>query len=330
MDTNKKIIVFGAGSWGTTIANLLSEKGFKVSIWVKEKELTNTINKKHINDIYLKGIRLSKNLISFNEIQEIYDCDILINAIPTQYIKETLSKIKQINPKTIIVSLSKGIEINTFKRPSEILYEIFKKDVYVLSGPNFAIEIAFKKPAATTIAGKDKKIRQFLQKVFSTSYFRVYENDDIVGVEIAGAVKNVIAIAAGMCDALKLGNNAKAALITRGLNEMRKLGRKLGAKDITFLGLSGLGDLILTCNSTISRNYSVGYMLGKGKNINHIIKNTRHIAEGIKTSFALKKLSDKLKIDMPISLEVYKVIYKNHEPQKTVENLMSRSLKSEF
>jgi glycerol-3-phosphate dehydrogenase (NAD(P)+) len=330
MNEKIKIYVFGAGAWGTTIANLLSEKGYDVFIWAREKEVVDSINKKNVNRTYLGNVKLSKKLLAFNEIKEFCYCDILINAIPTQYIKETLNKIKELKKETLIVSLSKGIETNTFKRPSEILYELFKRDIYVLSGPNFAIEVAQKKPTATTIAGKDKEKREFLQKIFSTPYFRVYENDDVVGVEISGAVKNVIAIAAGMCDALKLGNNAKAALITRGLNEIRKLGKKLGANDITFLGLSGIGDLILTCNSNISRNYSTGYLLGKGKDINFITNKTKHIAEGIKTSLALKKLSEKLGVEMPISEQVYKVIYENQSPKKAVELLMSRTLKPEF
>lgn len=324
-----KISVLGAGAWGTTIANLLAHKGFDVLIWAREKSVKKSINEKNENKIFLKGIKLSKKLIATNNLSNISDSDIIINAIPTQYIRPTLKDIK-IKENAIILSLSKGIEINTYERPSEILHDIFHKDVYVLSGPNFAVEISKKKPAATTIAGKDEKIRKILQEILKTEYLRVYENDDVIGTEIGGAVKNVIAIAAGMSDKLNLGHNTKAALITRGLNEIRKLGKKLGAKDITFLGLSGIGDLILTCNSNISRNYSLGYKIASGKEPLKTISEMKQIAEGAKTAKALYKLSKKLSIEMPISVEVYRVIYEGKSPQKALETLMTRKPKPEF
>ncbi len=327
-----EIGVIGAGSWGTTIANLLSEKGFKVKIWAKEREVIKSINEKNENDIFLRGIKLHKKLKAFKNIEEIFTSNIIIVAVPTQYIRATLTKYTETlsKNKSIILSLAKGIELNTFERPSEILKEIFKKDIYVLSGPNFAIEIAQKKPAASTVAGKDKKIRKYIQRTLNTEYFRVYENDDVIGTEIGGAVKNVIAIAAGMADALELGNNAKAALITRGLNEIRRLGKKLGAKDITFLGLSGMGDLILTCNSKISRNYTFGYLIGKGEKKEEILTKSKYEIEGVKTAKALKEFSKTLKIEMPISNEVYYVIYENKKPQQALKSLMNRKLKEEF
>ncbi len=330
MRENLKISVLGAGAWGTTIANLLSEKGFNVMIWAKEKEVAKNINEHSENSIFLKGIKLSKNLKASNDLKGVLSSEIIINAIPTQYIRTTLKKHSQYLKDSYILSLSKGIELNTFERPSEILSEISGKDIYILSGPNFAVEIARKKPAATTIAGKDHKTRKMFQEILSTDYFRVYENDDIIGTEIGGAIKNVVAIAAGMSDALNLGHNTKAALITRGLNEIRKLGKKLGAKDITFLGLSGIGDLILTCNSIISRNYTVGYKIGVGEDPLKLIRSMKQVAEGVKTVKALNRLTQKLSIEMPISKEVYLVIYKNKKPQKALKSLMTRSLKSEF
>ncbi|MEF3280811.1 MAG: NAD(P)-dependent glycerol-3-phosphate dehydrogenase [Elusimicrobiota bacterium] len=326
-----KISVIGAGTWGTTVAKILSEKGFNVVIWAREAEVINSINLKHENEIFLKGIKLPKKLKAVHNISDaISESKLLINAVPTQYIRTTLTSYGIAFKGNIILSLSKGIELKTFERPSEILYQIFKKPTYVLSGPNFAIEIANKMPAATTIAGPDRAERKKLQKILNCKYFRVYENDDIVGTELSGALKNVIAIAAGMCDALGLGNNTKAALITRGLNEIRKFGKKFGAKDITFLGLSGIGDLLLTCNSKISRNYSVGYNLGKGKKLKEFIQNTTHIAEGIKTSKAVYELSKKIGIEMPITNEVYYVIYHSKKPEDALKSLMSRRLKSEF
>ncbi|MCX7641994.1 MAG: NAD(P)-dependent glycerol-3-phosphate dehydrogenase [Elusimicrobiales bacterium] len=324
---NYNISVIGAGTWGTTIANLLAIKNFKVKIWAKEHDIVKSINHKRENSIFLKGIKLSKNITAFNSIDEtLNNANIIINAVPVQYIREVYSNIKEFNTNVIVLNLSKGIEVKTLKTPSQILKEIFKSDIYILSGPNFAIEIAQKKPAATTIAGEKPKIRKLLQLIFHTSYFRVYENDDIVGCEISGALKNVIAIAAGMCDALELGYNTKAALITRGLNEIRRIGKIFGAKDITFLGLAGIGDLVLTCNSMISRNYQVGYNIVKnGKIIDKL-----HIAEGIFTSKAVKIISEKFNIEAPISEQVYNVLYRHKSPQKVLKNLMLRRLKSEF
>lgn len=328
---NLNIAIIGAGAWGTTIAKILSEKGFNAYIWAREKEVVNSINKYKENKFFLKDIKLPKNIQASNDLNYVlYNKDIIINAIPTQFIRNVFGFVNHKKINSYIISLSKGIELNTFKRPSEILKEIFKKDIYVLSGPNFASEIAQKKPAATTIAGKEKNIRKHLQNIFNTNYFRVYENDDIIGVEIAGAVKNVIAIASGMVEQLGYGNNTKAALITRGLNEIRKLGKKLGAKDITFMGLSGIGDLFLTCNSNISRNYTVGIKVAKGEKLEKILKRTNQIAEGVKTAKAVYELSNKIDVDMPITKEVYLVLYHNKRPTDALKSLMTRTLKSEF
>ncbi len=328
MQKNLKISAIGAGTWGTVIANLLSSKGFDVLIWAREEEVVKSINERHINTLFLKDIKLHKNLRATASIdQAINYADIIINAVPVQFIKNVYSNIYiKTKNKKIIVNLSKGIDTQTLHFPSQILKDIFGQDIYFLSGPNFAIEIAQKKPSATTISGKSQKIRKKLQLIFHTDYFRVYENDDITGCEIAGAVKNVIAIAAGMCDALNLGYNAKAALITRGINEIRRLGKEFGAKDITFFGLAGIGDLVLTCNSKISRNYTAGYEIAK----NGRYQDKTHIAEGIFTSKAVHILAQKLKIDMPISEEVYSVIYEMKKPLDALKSLMSRKIKAEF
>ncbi|MGC9070603.1 MAG: NAD(P)H-dependent glycerol-3-phosphate dehydrogenase [Elusimicrobiales bacterium] len=326
MKRNLKISVIGAGTWGTTVANLLSEKGEDVVIWAREDDVCKSINTKHINEIFLKNIKLHKKLKATNSIEEALNhADILINAVPVQFMRNVYKSTKT-KEKKIIINLSKGIEIKTLSLPSQILKEIFKHDVYTISGPNFAIEIANKKPSATTVSGADEKIRKKIQKLFYTQYLRVYENDDIIGCEVSGAVKNVIAIAGGMCDALNLGYNAKAALITRGLNEIRKLGKKLGAKDITFLGLSGIGDLVLSCNSKMSRNYTAGYEIAKtGKYHQNL-----HIAEGIFTAKAVYLLSKRLKVEMPISKEVYRVIYEGKKTLDALGSLMSRKIKPEF
>mgnify|MGYP001033641870 CR=1 FL=1 len=326
------IAVIGAGSWGTTLASLLSKKGFDVIIWAREKEIVDSINNKKENTVYLPGISLSENLICTDDLFEaIKKARFIINVVPTQFIRNVFSQIKnKINDENIIVSASKGIEKNTLKTPSQILEEILNKKIYVLSGPSFAIEVAKEKPTAVTISGESIKERLLLQEIFSTNYFRVYEHDDPIGAEIGGAVKNVIAIASGICDALELGNNARAALITRGLHEIMRLGKKMGAKERTFSGLSGLGDLFLTCTSTLSRNYTVGYRLGKGETFEEITKSMRSVAEGVETSQSALELSKKLEIEMPITEQVYQVIYEGKDPKKATEDLMNRTLKPEF
>ncbi|WP_141266763.1 NAD(P)H-dependent glycerol-3-phosphate dehydrogenase [Thermodesulfovibrio sp. Kuro-1] len=326
------IAVIGAGSWGTTLASLLSKKGFDVVIWAREKEIADAINSKKENPIYLPNIKLPHNLMSTDDILEaIKKARFIVNVVPTQHIRSVFTSLQnKLNDENIVVSASKGIEKGTLKTPSMILEEIINKKVYVLSGPTFAIEVAQEKPTAVTISGSEKRGRLLLQEIFSTSYFRVYEHDDPIGAEIGGAIKNVIAIAAGICDALELGNNARAALITRGLHEIMRLGKKMGAKEITFSGLSGLGDLFLTCTSNLSRNYTVGYRLGKGESLDEISKSMRSIAEGVETSLSAMQLSKKLDVEMPITTEIYQVIYEGKTPQQAASDLMNRTLKPEF
>ncbi|MCX7724743.1 MAG: NAD(P)-dependent glycerol-3-phosphate dehydrogenase [Thermodesulfovibrio sp.] len=326
------IAVIGAGSWGTTLASLLAKKGFDVIIWAREKEIAETINSQKENPLYLPNIKLPESLISTDDIFEaVKKARFIVNVVPTQYIRSVFNPLQnKLNNEIIIVSASKGIEKGSLKTPSMILEEITNKKVYVLSGPTFAIEVAQEKPTAVTISGTEKRERLLLQEIFSTPYFRVYEHDDPIGAEIGGAIKNVIAIASGICDALGFGNNARASLITRGLHEMMKLGKKMGAKEITFSGLSGIGDLLLTCTSSLSRNYTVGYRLGKGESIDEISKTMHSIAEGVETSLSAVQLSKKLDVEMPITNEIYQVIYEGKSPQKAASDLMNRTLKPEF
>ncbi|WP_353686708.1 NAD(P)H-dependent glycerol-3-phosphate dehydrogenase [Thermodesulfovibrio sp. 3462-1] len=326
------IAVIGAGSWGTTLASLLSKKGFDVIVWARKKEIADAINFKKENPLYLPNIKLPDNLIATDDIFEaIKKARFIINVVPTQHIRSVFISLRgKLNDENIIVSVSKGIEKETLETPSMILEEILNKKAYVLSGPSFAIEVAQEKPTAVTISGAEKTQRLLLQEIFNTPYFRVYEHDDPLGAEIGGAVKNVIAIAAGICDALELGNNAKAALITRGLHEIIRLGKKMGAKEITFSGLSGLGDLFLTCTSKLSRNFTVGYRLGRGESLEEISKSMRGVAEGVETSFSLMQLSKKLDVEMPITSEVYQVIYEGKSPRQAAWDLMNRTLKPEF
>ncbi|MCL0051662.1 NAD(P)-dependent glycerol-3-phosphate dehydrogenase [Thermodesulfovibrionales bacterium] len=326
------ISVIGAGSWGTTLASLLSEKGYDVTLWAYEEELAQQINKKLTNDIYLPGTLLPASLMATHRLDEaVVKARYIICVVPTQHIRSIFGQIKSfIRSESIIISTSKGIEINTLLTPSAILKEIIDNPVAVLSGPSFAKEVIAKLPTAVTIATADKKLGLLLQEVFNTDYFRVYTHDDIIGVEIGGALKNVIAIAAGICDGFGFGHNARAALVARGLFEITRLGISMNAKEITFSGLSGLGDLILTCTATLSRNYTTGYKLGEGIRLTDIISQTRYIAEGVDTTQSAYELSKKYDVNMPITEQVYFVLYKNKPPIEAARNLMDRVLKSEF
>lgn len=326
------ISIIGAGSWGTTLAALLAEKGYDTIIWAKEKEVAEQINKEKENRVYLPGFSLPENLRATDNLYDaIANSRYIINVVPTQYIRSIFSRMHSfINGEAILVSASKGIELSTYKTPSMILREIFGKQISVLSGPSFAKEVMAKMPTAVTLATDDKKTGLMLQEIFNTNYFRVYTHDDIIGVEVGAALKNVIAIAAGISDGLGLGYNSRAALITRGISEISKLGTKMNAKEITFFGLSGIGDLILTCTSNLSRNYTVGFKLGKGKTLSEIVGETNSVAEGVTTTQAAYELAVKFGVEMPITEQVFLTLYNDKSPKDALNDLMSRSLKTEF
>lgn len=329
---NNYISVIGSGSWGTTLASLLADKGYDVTLWTRETDLAERINKERVNNLYLPDIALSHNLKATNNIAEAVSASrYIVNVVPTQYIRPVFTQAKQyIKEESIIISAAKGIEIETLLTPSMVLKEILGKPVSIISGPSFAKEVAAKLPTAVTLATEDKKTGLLLQEIFNTDYFRVYTHDDIIGVEIGGALKNVIAIAAGICDGLGLGHNSRAALITRGLSEIARLGLSMNAREITFSGLSGLGDLVLTCTGPLSRNYNVGCKLGRGQKLSEIVSGTIHVAEGVTTTRAAYDLSKKLDIDLPITEQVYLTLYKDKPPKEAVRDLMNRTLKSEF
>lgn len=326
------ISVIGAGSWGTTLASLLAEKGYDTLLWANELNVADYINKNRENPIYLPGIRLPDNLKATNNLfTAVATARYIICVVPTQYIRSVFCRIVNfIRDDTIIVSASKGIELGTYQTPSMILNELLGRQISVLSGPSFAKEVIAKMPTAVTLAAPDKKTGIMLQEIFNTNYFRVYTHDDTIGVEIGAALKNVIAIASGICDGLGLGHNARAALITRGLMEISRLGTKMNAKEITFFGLSGIGDLILTCTSMQSRNYTVGFKLGTGTTLKEITAQTRSVAEGITTAKSAYELSLKYEIEMPITEQVFLTLYNNKPPMDAVKDLMNRSLKKEF
>jgi len=326
------ITVIGAGSWGTTLAYLLSDKGYDVTLWVHGKDLAEEMNNTRINSTYLPNIKLPDNIKVTNSIDDaVKTARYVLNAVPTQYTRAVFKEaVPYIIDEAIIISVSKGIERGTLLTVSSILKELFDHPVAVLSGPSFAKEVIKKLPTAVTLATEDKNTGFILQEVLNTNNFRVYTHDDIPGVEIGGALKNVMAIASGISDSLGLGNNARASLITRGLIEMTRLGIAMGAKERTFSGLSGIGDLVLTCTSPLSRNYTVGVKLGQGIKLRDFLNQTRSVAEGVATAESAYELSKKYNIEMPIVEQVYKVIYEDKDPVLAVKDLMERSLKSEF
>ncbi len=326
------ISVIGAGGWGTTLACLLSNKGYDVTLWVREKNVAEEINNTRINSAYLPDITLPDDLRITHSIDDaVKKARYVLNAVPAQYTRAVFKEAFPFIPdQAIIISASKGIERGTLLTVSCILKELSAHPVAVLSGPSFAKEVIKKLPAAVTLATEDKNIGFILQEMFNINNFRVYTHDDIVGVEIGGALKNVMAIASGISDSLGLGNNARASLITRGLVEMTRLGVAMGAKEKTFSGLSGIGDLVLTCTSPLSRNYTVGIKLGQGMKLKEILDQTRSVAEGVATAESAFELSKKYNIEMPIVEQVYRVLYKDKDPVLAVKDLLERSLKTEF
>ncbi len=328
--------VVGAGSWGTALAHLLAVNGYKVDLWVFEKEIKEQIEKDRENKIFLPGAKLSENINPTNDIEAATSGkDLVLIVVPSHIMRETSIKISQyLDKNTIIVTASKGIENKTHLTMLGILKENIKvipeENFVVLSGPSFAKEVARQLPTVVAVASSNSKTSEFVQKVFATPFFRVYTNDDPVGIEIGGAIKNVIAIAAGISDGLELGLNARAALITRGLTEMKRLGGKMGANPHTFAGLAGVGDLLLTCTGALSRNYTVGTKLGKGKTLDEILKEMNMVAEGVKTTRSVYNLSKKLKIELPICNEVYQILFENQPPKDSIPQLMTRALKHEL
>ncbi len=331
-----KIGVVGAGSWGTALANLLADKGFKVDHWVFEPEVKAQILAQRENQTYLPGFKLSQNLLPTNELgRAVIDKDMVLMVVPSHVTRMTAEKMSgMLDDRTVIVTASKGIENNTLLTMTGVLKDVWAEvdaDRYaVLSGPSFAREVAAKVPTALTIAAQKKEVSRFVQHVFATNYFRAYTHQDIVGVELGGAVKNVIAIAAGIIDGLGLGLNTRAALITRGMTEIRRLGLKMGANPRTFTGLAGMGDLVLTCTGDLSRNHTVGKKIGEGMTLTQILDEMQMVAEGVKTAKSVYNLSRKLDVDMPISREIYHVLYDDVPPQEALYRLMTRDLKPEL
>lgn len=336
-DTDKvKIGVVGAGTWGTVLADLLGAKGYRVDLWAYETEVIDQILEYKENRIFLPGFSLSDNISPSNDFRQVVaDKDLILIVVPSHVLRKTaLQFADYVSKKTVIVSASKGIENKTHMTMTNVLKDVLPEipeDCFaVLSGPSFAQEVIQQVPTVVTVASKKQCVAKWVQQIFATPVFRVYTNDDIIGVELGGAVKNVIAIAAGTIDGLGLGLNTRAALITRGLTEIRRLGLKLGANPRTFTGLAGLGDLVLTCTGDLSRNHMVGKKIGEGMTLKEVLSDMRVVAEGIRTAKSVYNLSCKLGVNMPISHMIYHVLYDGLSPEKAVYMLMTRDLRQEL
>lgn len=330
-----RVSVIGAGSWGTAFASVLAANNVDTTIWGRRAETVDQINAERRNESYLPGVLLPKTLRATNDLGEaMHDAPVVVLGIPSHAFRP---KLEQLGPMlardAVLVSLTKGIERDTLMRMSQVAAEaagVPSDRVAVLSGPNLAKEVAKGLPGATVVACEDERRAQALQDLFHAPTFRVYTNTDVCGVEIGGATKNVVAIAAGVADGLGYGDNALAAIVTRGLVEITRLGVRLGANPITFAGLAGVGDLVATCLSKQSRNHHVGEELGKGRTLDDIIASMQQVAEGVKSCAGILQMAERVGCDMPIASRVGKVLYEGADVKEMVDSLLTREAEPEF
>jgi glycerol-3-phosphate dehydrogenase (NAD(P)+) len=332
----KKIAIIGAGSWGTALAIVLVRSAAKhrLSLWAHEADVVAAIRERRVNEIFLPGFEIPREVEATGELAEALSrAEIVLGVMPSAHARALYRRIAaDLRPGAAVVSATKGLEPGTFKRMTEVIAEeLAAKSPHVaaLSGPSFAREVARGDPTAVAIASEDAALRAAIQEEFSGPTFRLYANDDVVGVELGGAVKNVIAIAAGVCEGLGLGWNSTAALITRGLAEMTRLARALGAREQTMAGLAGLGDLVLTCTGALSRNRTLGAELGRGRKLEEIVAGSRMVAEGVGTTAATLELARRHGVEMPITEQMHAVLYRGRAPQEAIRELMERRLKHE-
>lgn len=329
-----KVAVIGAGSWGTALANLLAAKGYQISLWVREPELLEILGRQRENTWFLPQVQLEPGIEFGSELEQASTrADFFLLAVPCQYFRAVLVQLKEHLPqKPVLVCASKGIEVQNLKTMSQVvqdeLYQL-QPGYACLSGPSFAREVSQGLPTAVALGCTDLKLGPWLQKTLATENFRVYSNPDCLGVELGGALKNVMALAAGISDGLGFGAGARAALITRGLTEMSRMGLAMNAQQETFMGLSGMGDLVLTCTGDLSRNRQVGLRLGQGQSLQDILQGMRMVAEGVQTTQALYRLGQNLEVDLPITEQVYQILYQDKKPVSAVQELMHRALKKE-
>lgn len=331
-----KTSVIGGGSWGSAFALHLGRLKIPTNLWIREKEIYERALRERENKTFLPGFRFPSSVSFFHDLEEaVNTSSLVVTAVPSKFCREIYKKLAPLlSSDHMILSLTKGIEEDSFSRMSEVMREefssFFEPRISVISGPSFAKEVAKKHPTAVVLASKDLRMGKKIQKLISSLDFRAYLSDDVAGVELGGSIKNVIAIASGISDSLGFGSNAKAALITRGLTEITRLGIQMGAKAETFSGLAGVGDLVLTCTGRLSRNRYVGYQLGKGKKLDEIVRKMKMVAEGISTTYCVHQLALQKGVEMPITEQIYQTLYEHKDPQKALSDLMSRKLKYEF
>lgn len=335
MNATGPVAVVGAGSWGTALANLLAKKGVETTLWSYESDVAEAIERDHRNPRYLSEVPLDERLRTTTDIaRAVAGAAAVVSVSPSHVVRAIMRQAApHLRPDALVVSASKGIETDSLQTMDEVLADVLPAGVAqraaFLSGPSFALEVGQEHPTAVTMASRDAGAARTAQELFQTEYFRVYTNDDVRGVELGGALKNVIAIAAGVVDGLGYGYNTRAALITRGLAEMTRLGVALGADPLTFSGLAGMGDLILTCTGPLSRNRTVGVELGRGRAVDEVLGGMREVAEGVRTARAAHALAERTGIEMPIVAEVHALLYEGRSARDAVEDLMVRAPKAE-
>ncbi len=326
----ERIIVIGAGSWGTAFSYHLARKGLKINLWVREPELYNEIKSKRENTWFLPGVKLPPEIRPFNDLEFLKKEQdaIVFLAVPSKYMRDVLRNFP-VRPG-FVVSLTKGIEASTLSRMSDVVREELGMVNYaVISGPSFAREVAAGSPTVILVASRERGFAEKIQNLISDRYLRAYTSDDVLGVEMCGAIKNVIAIAAGTVDGLGFGHNTLAALIVRGIAEMKRLVNAMGGQPETVSGIAGVGDLVLTATGKLSRNRKVGYELGQGRDLEEILSSMKMVAEGVETSRAIVRLAEKYSVEMPISEKVFEVLFKGKSPKQAIIELMTRRLKGE-
>lgn len=328
-----RVAVIGAGSWGTAVAWLLDQKGFEVSMWAREEDIAQKITTTHHNPVYLPQVEFSERVTASSTMEKVLkDVDAAVMVTPSVGVRSTAEMMKPFIADDLpIVILSKGVEGRTSMLMTEVLEDVLgnPKRIAGLSGPNHAEEVSKGIPSATVVAASDIKTAEFFQQLFSTSFFRVYTNDDIVGVEMCGAGKNIIAIACGMCDGLGLGDNTKASLMTRGIAELARLGEAVGANPRTYMGLAGMGDMIVTCTSKHSRNRALGELIAQGGTLEEFEEKTRMVAEGAVACKTIHELAQKKGIELPLTEVVHDILYNGHSPREAAEYLMERPVRKE-
>lgn len=329
------VAVLGAGSWGTALSIVLADNGYQVRLWSHRKEQAEEINRTHRNKRYLQP-ELPKNITAYSNLEEaILETEFIVFVVPTKAIRSVSKQLNQkLNHKPIIIHATKGIEVNTLKRVSQIISEeltAYKyEEIVVLSGPSHAEEVAERQPTTVTVASETESNAKLVQDLFNNNIFRVYTSSDVTGIELGGALKNIIALGAGISDGLGYGDNAKSALMTRGLAEIARLGTSLGANPLSFLGLSGVGDLIVTCTSKHSRNWRAGNLLGKGYKLDEVLEQMGMVVEGARTVKAAYQVAKEQHVEMPITFGLYELLYQNGNPKKLAKQLMSRTKREEM